>query len=150
MIVAKPVVDKKFWILQKDNEKVGNVEATDTGYQVKLNNQITEFKTIKMVEQRANIRFETMPKKAKKLVASNVYGYEVQGRIHNPMWNVQHKLALYTKTNKSKCWLAAGWYQLKQHREWEVVRDPKFILIQRYPYRGPFHTQEEAENETSN
>lgn len=146
MIIAKPVVDKKFWILQKDNEKVGNVEATDTGYQVKLNNQITEFKTIKMVEQRVNIHFESAPKRVKKPVSTDLYGYEVQGRIHNPMWNVQHKLPLYTKTKKSKCWLAAGWYKLKQHREWEVVRDPKFILVQRYPFSGPYHTKEEAEN----
>ena len=34
MIIAKPVIDKKFWILQKDNEKVGNIEACAGGFQV--------------------------------------------------------------------------------------------------------------------
>ena len=58
MIVAKPVIDKQFWILQQGNEKVGNVEACNGGYQVKINNQIVQFKTIKMVEQRINIKFE--------------------------------------------------------------------------------------------
>ena len=44
MIVAKPVIDKQFWILQEDNRKVGNIEACADGYQVKINNQIAQFK----------------------------------------------------------------------------------------------------------
>jgi len=39
-LIAKPVIDKQFWILQKDNQKVGNIEACNGGYQVKINNQI--------------------------------------------------------------------------------------------------------------
>ena len=31
MIVAKPVIDKQFWILQRDEEKIGNVEACAGG-----------------------------------------------------------------------------------------------------------------------
>ena len=58
MIVAKPVIDQQFWILQQDEEKIGNVEACAGGYQVRINNQITQYKTIKMVEQRTGVRFE--------------------------------------------------------------------------------------------
>ena len=65
MIIAKPVIDKKFWILQKDNEKVGNIEATNNGFQVTINNQVHEFKTIRMAAQRANIQFETQIKPSK-------------------------------------------------------------------------------------
>ena len=36
MIVAKPVIDQQFWILQRDEEKIGNVEAFAGGYQVEL------------------------------------------------------------------------------------------------------------------
>ena len=56
-IIAKPVIDKKFWILKKDNEKVGNVEACPGGYQVTINNSVEKYKTIRMVQQRANIHF---------------------------------------------------------------------------------------------
>jgi hypothetical protein len=59
MLVAKPVIDKQFWILQKDNEKVGNIEACAGGYQVKINNQVAQFKTIKLAAQRVNIQFES-------------------------------------------------------------------------------------------
>ena len=58
-LIAKPVINKQYWILQENDRKVGNVEACAGGYQIKINNQvIAQFKTIKMVEQRANIRFE--------------------------------------------------------------------------------------------
>ena len=143
-IVAKPIVDKKYWILQENNRKIGNVEACDGGYQVKINNQVAQFKTIKMVEQRAHVQFEPAIKKPLKPVTNLVNGYPVAGRVCNPLWDVQKKLPLYTKTNKSKSWFAAGWYRVKKGRNWTTVQGPKLILLQRYPYEGPFYNREEA------
>ena len=57
-LIAKPVVDKQFWILQENNQKVGNIEACAGGYQVKINNQVVQYKTIKSAARTANIRFE--------------------------------------------------------------------------------------------
>jgi len=146
-IVAKPVIDKQFWILQEDDRKVGNVEACPGGYQVKINNQIiAQYKTIKMVERNINIQFETMNKvEKKKSPTFTVHGFPTAGRVHNPMWDVPQKLPIYTKTNKSKSWHAAGWYTVKKGRRWAAMQDPKLIVLQRYPYQGPYHTQEEAE-----
>ena len=95
-IIAKPIIDKKFWILQKDNEKVGNIEATAGGYQVVINNQVEQYRTIRMAAQRANIHFETTVK-ATKPDANLVHGYPASGRVHNPVWDVPHQLPLYTK-----------------------------------------------------
>ncbi len=148
MIVAKPVIDKQFWILQQGNEKVGNVEACNGGYQVKINNQIVQFKTIKMVEQRINIKFESSvvrPAKVKVNIGA-VHGYPTASRIYNPMWDVPQKLPIYTKTRKSKSWFAAGWYQVKKGRTWATVQDPKLIVLHRYSYQGPFHTEGEAKS----
>jgi hypothetical protein len=142
-IVAKPVVDKKFWILQKDNEKIGNIEAINNGYQVTINNQTQQFKTIRMAAQRANIQFESGVK-ASRPDTNTVHGYPAGSRVHNPVWDVQQQLPLYTKTKKSKSWFAAGWYQLKRGRNWRVVQDPKLISLERYKYAGPFQTKEQA------
>lgn len=144
-IVAKPVIDKQFWILQENNQKIGNVEACAGGYQVKINNQIAQFKTIRMLRQRIDIEFESLPQAKKpRSVSQSVHGYPTAGRAHNGIWSVPNKLPLYTKTAKSKSWYAAGWYQLKSGRNWDVVQDPKLILLQRYPYHGPFYTEEAA------
>ena len=146
-LIALPVVDKQYWILKDNDRKVGNVEACAGGYQVKINNQIVQYKTIKMVEQRVNIHFESAPKTTKAKTKTNlVHGYPASGRIYNPMWDLQQKLPIYTKTTKSKSWFAAGWYRVKKGRNWSTVQDPKLIVVQRYPYQGPFYTQEEANN----
>ena len=147
MLIAKPVIDKQFWILQKDNEKVGNIEACAGGYQVKINNQVAQFKTIRMVAQRANIEFEPAVKTAKpKVTVNQVHGYPVSGRVHNPMWDVTQQLPVYTKTAKSKSWFAAGWYNVRKGRHWQTVLAPKLIVLQRYAHAGPFLTQEQADD----
>jgi hypothetical protein len=146
-LIAKPVIDKQFWILQDGNQKIGNVQACDGGYKVKINNQVAQFKTIKLVEQRANVEFVSTIKKPKDTppLLKTVHGYPTVGRIYNPIWDLQQKLPLYTKTKKSKSWFAAGWYCVKKGRKWAVVQDPKLILLQRYQYRGPFQNPTEAE-----
>ena len=66
-LVAKPIIDKQFWVLQKNNEKVGNVEACDDGFQVRINNQVVaQYKTIKLVERNVDIHFESAVKTEKK------------------------------------------------------------------------------------
>jgi hypothetical protein len=145
-LIALPVVDKQYWILKDNDRKVGNVEACAGGYQVKINNQVVQYKSIKMVEQRVNIHFESVPKTSKVKKTNLVHGYPANGRIYNPMWDLQQKLPIYTKTNKSKSWFAAGWYRVKKGRNWATVQDPKLITVQRYPYQGPFYTQEDANN----
>jgi len=143
-LIAKPVIDKQFWILQENNNKIGNIEACDGGYQVKINNQVVaQYKTIKLVERNINVTFETIPKPEKK-TSNIVHGYQAAGRVYNPVWDVPQKLPVYTKTKKSKSWYAAGWYTVKKSRHWTVEQDPKLIVLKRYPYQGPFHTKQEA------
>ena len=36
-LIAKPVVKNQFWIVTDGNEKVGNVLADGSGFEVKLN-----------------------------------------------------------------------------------------------------------------
>jgi hypothetical protein len=146
-LIALPVVDKQYWILKENDRKVGNIEAYAGGYQVKINNQVVQFKTIKLAARDANIEFKSVPKIVKlKTNIDQIYGYAVAGRVYNPMWNVTQQLPVYTKTSKSKSWFAAGWYNVKKGRKWKAVLAPKLITLQRYPYQGPFYTQEEADN----
>ena len=147
MIVAKPVIEKQFWILKEDDRKIGNIQAVDSGYQITINNKIANYKTIPMLVRKEHIEFEKASKPAKQ-PTNVVHGYTVTGRVFNPLWDVKHKLPLFTKEEKSKSWFAAGWYKVKQHRNWKVVQNPKLITLQRYPYQGPFHTKEEASART--
>jgi len=143
MLVAKVVADKQYWILQEEDQKVGNIEALNGGYQVRIHDQVKQFKTIKLAARESNITFEKNPPRVKPEVGT-VHGFSAAGRCYNPVWDVVHRLPLYTKTKKSKSWFAAGWYSIKRGRKWRVIQDPKLIALQRYPYQGPFHTKEEV------
>lgn len=149
-IVAKPVIDKQFWILQEGDRKIGNVEACDGGYQIRVNNQvIAQYKTIRMVEKSANIQFEHITHAVNpRTKITQVHGYSVVGRAYNPIWDLKQSLPIYTKTAKSKSWFAAGWYRVKKGRSWATVHAPKLILLQRYTYTGPYHSEEEAGEST--
>ena len=39
IILAKPVIENQFWILRKGEEKIGNIEATSDGFEVKINDR---------------------------------------------------------------------------------------------------------------
>jgi len=149
MLVAKPVIDNEFWILQENNRKVGNVEACAGGYQVKINNQVAQFKTIRMAAQKVNIKFESRPQSTTVVNDNQVHGYPTQGRVYNAMWSVTQQLPVYTRTAKSKSWFAAGWYRVRRGRVWQTMLAPKLIVLQRYEYAGPFHTESDANDHTS-
>jgi len=68
--------------------------------------------------------------------------------VFNVLWEVKHKLPLFTKEDNSKSWFAAGWYLVKQHRSWKTIQNPKLITLQRYAYQGPFHSKEEANDKS--
>lgn len=147
MILAKPVIDQQYWILKQGDHKIGAVEADGDGYVVSMNTQRERYQTIPMVRNRANITFEPAAKTPKP-DPCQVHGYDTGCRAYNPVWNVQMRVPLFTRQPKSRSWQAAGWYLVKKHRTWQVMRNPKLILLERYPYQGPFHSQEAAHDQS--
>lgn len=143
VITAKPVIANRYWILKQGEQKVGNIQAIDNGYQVKMQDSVQQFKTIRMVRQLMNVEFEAMAR-SHRTDANSVYGFPAGCRAYNAMYQVQKGLPLFTKTAKSKSWYAAGWYQIWQGRRWQLAQSPKLITLQRYRYKGPFRTQDEA------
>jgi hypothetical protein len=144
-LIAKPVVKNQFWIVTDGNEKVGNVLADGSGFEVKLNGNKTHYKNTKAIQKVANIEFQTFSNfnSAKKEVMFS--DYPTTAKVYNSILDIKRKLHLYTKTPKSKCYYAAGWYTFKQGIEEKAIFCPKYIFIQRYDYQGPFKTKNEAE-----
>ena len=121
MIVAKPVIDNQYWILKQNNQKIGNIEASADGYVVKIQNQVSNYKTMPMVREVIDITFEPS-ETVTPTPNDSVHGYETGCKTYNGLWNVRLKLPLFTKQDKSKSWFAAGWYTVKQHRAWKIVQ----------------------------
>jgi hypothetical protein len=148
MILAKPVVENQYWILKKDNRKIGQLEVAENGNCIiKIHDNVVSYKTVKMARKAVNIEFEP-PEIATPAPPNMVYGHEVNGQVHNPLWDVKRRLPLFTRDTKSKSWFAAGWYRVQQHRKWKIIHHPKLISLERYAYQGPFTSKEEASAST--
>lgn len=145
MILAKAVIPNQYWILKHNDRKIGNIEADRDGFSVKINNKIERFENIKTIKQKVAIDFEpsTVAKKPKK--DNSVHGYHTVSKPYNAIYDVKLHIPLWTKEPKSKSWYAAGWYLVKQGRVWELVECPKLITLQRYDFKGPFHSKEQAQ-----
>jgi len=145
-LIAKPVVKNQFWIVTDGKEKVGNVIADGSGFEVKLNGNKTHFKNTNAIKKQTKIEFETIKiDKNKKEVPFNEY--PTTKKVFNSILDIKRKVHLFTKTQKSKCFHAAGWYVLYQGEEPAVTFCPKYIFIQRYEYLGPFKTEDEAKKQ---
>ena len=142
-VIAKPIIDKKFWILTKDNVKIGNVEALNDGYQINVDNRVTHFDTMEHMQNDLNVVFE-IPKLYRKPTTNEVHGYPVKGYPHNPVWDLTRKIPLFTTEKKSTSWVAAGWYKVSRHDAEAIAFCPKLIILQRYDHKGPFRSKEEA------
>jgi len=142
-LIAKPVVKNQFWIVTNGEEKVGNVIADGSGFEVKLNGNKKHFKNTNAIKKQTSIQFETVKvEKSKKELPFNEY--PTTKKVFNSILDIKRKIHLFTKTQKSKCFHAAGWYVLYQGDEPVVTFCPKYIFIQRYEYLGPFKTEDEA------
>jgi hypothetical protein len=143
MIIAKPVLKNEFWILQKDQQKIGNIKSQGKEYSITIGNQKFTVKNIKTI-QKNDVVFEKINFKKPRPI-DQVYGFDTGCFAYNVLWDLKRKLPLFTKQRKSRCWFAAGWYKIKFRDQWSVIQNPKLISINRYPYHGPYYTCHDAE-----
>lgn len=142
-LVAKPIVKNQFWIVTDGHKKVGNIEANNAGYGVQINGTFLQFNNTEELKKQTHIKFETV-KTGKTKVTTPYPEYPTTKRIYNSILDVKRGLHLFTKTKKSKCLHAAGYFVIDQNGAKTVVFCPKYIFIQRYPYSGPYKTEDEA------
>lgn len=147
---AKPIIKGEYWVVTDGNRKVGNVISDGSDFALKMDNKIEHFASTKAIEKNAQIEFiKTIKTGELKKPAFAVFPTPA-GKIHNSFYDIKRKLHIFTKTAKSKCYYAAGWFALKQSSDFEVVFCPKYIFVQRYDYIGPFKTEAEAKSSINN
>lgn len=142
-LVAKQIVKDQYWVVTDGEKKVGNVQANSVGYEVMLNGSTLQFNNTKDIQKQTRINFQ--PLKSNKTKAQVPYPeYPTTSRTYNNIFDVKRKLHLFTKSSKSKCFHAAGYFVIDQNGTEQVIFCPKYIFIQRYAYKGPFKTEIEA------
>lgn len=141
---ATPVVKNKFWIVEKDGQKVATIQNTEDGIVYVDATHREKYTTIKMLQNKHNIEF-VKPMKTKTVVTNDINGYPCVSKPCNALYDVSKKLPIYTKNLKSKSFYCAGYYLVKLNNTWTKAYNPKLITLQRYQFLGPWRTPEEQE-----
>jgi hypothetical protein len=139
-IRAVPVVKNKFWILSKNNIKVGQAKQTNKDIEVRIHGETAgKYPSVSAMKDSGLFEFMEMPKPTE-TITEEVHGFPTDQLAYNAVWNVRYGLPLYTQTAESKTWFAAGYYRVNISGTWIVQYCPKLITLQRNGYTGPYKT----------
>lgn len=150
---AKPIIENKFWIVEKDGEKFATLRKDEENRFV-MSNALG----IKIFKNKENLTKEfgkeffmaKIVREADGSEPNEVHGYATSAAPHNAMFDIKRKLPLFTKSSDSKSLYCAGYYVIKFDKGWVKSFCPKAITLQRYPYKGPFKTELEMKQVLSN
>jgi hypothetical protein len=146
---AKILIPEKEWLIRNGSEKIGSISKVKKGYLVLRNGNAVPFKDLAEIKSAIGIAmFEESINKVKKEIdrttEHSIYDFPCKSKPYEPLFNVQKKLPLYTKRLKSKSQHCAGHYIIKFRKGWVKSFCPKLITLERYPYQGPWKTEEES------
>jgi hypothetical protein len=157
MINAKTLVKDRFWIIEKNGQKLGTLQKEDTNGWIFLSRQQEKeiFHTQdSLYEKFGQGIFANDIQVPENPVAEplewEVHGFPVNQQPYNPVFDVQKQLPMYTKTPKSKSQFCAGYYIICFEKGWRKAYCPKVITLQRYPYQGPIKSKIEMQQVLNN
>lgn len=147
---AKPIIKNKFWIVERDGEKIATIQAVDQGGVVFVNQEQRQpYASVRSMKNKLNIVFNK-PEKSQTQLANEVYGFTTSSKAYNCLYDVNKRLPVYTKNSKSKSFFCAGHYAIKFNNTWTKAYCPKLITLQRYEFLGPYHTKEQLDQALEN
>jgi len=145
--IAKVLIPNKEWLIKDNSGKIGSIAKFKKGYLVLHNGKSITFKNLAEVKAAVGVAFfeeSIKDHKREEPVVYKIYEYPCKNKPYEPLYNVQKKLPLYIKRVKSKSQHCAGHYIIKFRKGWVKSFCPKLITLERYPFQGPWKTEEES------
>lgn len=152
-IHAKPIIENKFWIVEKDGTKFATLRKNDDNRFVMSNElgvQIYDNKESLTKKFGKDFFVAKILKEADNALPNEVHGFSTSAEPHNAMYDIKRKLPLFTKSLDSKSLYCAGYYVIRFEKGWVKSFCPKLITLQRYAFQGPFKTELEMKQVLSN
>lgn len=145
-IHAKPIIDDKFWIVEKDGDKIATLQKQENNKFIlsNIDGEIKFDKKEEIIETFGSSFFlpqNTLPVNI--FEDMECHGYPTKTKPYNSVYDVRKKLPMFTKQPTSKCYHCAGWYVIKL-KSWSLVFCPKLITVERYETYGPYKSKEKA------
>jgi len=150
-ITAKPVLEDKFWIVEQEGVRIGTLSKNDEGFVINSKGKIDIYKNENQLKKTFGKNFLVANIKTTNGIQSkDVHGYPTRTIPYNSMFDIQRKLPLFTKSEKSKSVYCAGYYLIKFNVNWLKSYCPKLITVERNEYMGPYKTELEMKMALAN
>jgi hypothetical protein len=146
---AKPIIKDKFWIVERDGNKIGTISVNDERFMFSSKEGVRFFDNRKQVERKLGKSIFEVDTAVEVSVEKAVHGFPSSTVPYNAMYDVKKGLPLFTKSAKSKSLYCAGYYIIQFDKGWVKSFCPKLITIERYPIKGPFVLELEMRQELS-
>ena len=140
-IIAKPVLEDKFWILERQGKRVATISCSGDQYMLSTDTETHFFTSFKNLKTKFGFDVEFSSAEAESKIDKSVHGYPTSCAPYNTMYDVKRKLPLFTKSTKSKSLYCAGYYIIHFDKGWVKSFCPKLITVERYETVGPFKTE---------
>lgn len=147
MSTTKVLIPNKEWLVREGDSKIGTIIKNKQEYLFQRQGRQFPVGDLEAVKSHFGIMMldETVKKiKTETTTDKNsIYEYPCSSRPYEPVYSVKEKLPLFSKSSKSKSQYCAGYYVIKFRKGWVKSFCPKLITLERYPYHGPFKTEQE-------
>ena len=148
---ARTVLKDKFWIMEDEGVRIGTLSVSEDKFMFSSSQGTKYFDSERALKKVFGNNILISQHEPKKEISADkeVYSYPSNCVPHNPLLDVQRKLPLFTKSEKSKSLYCAGYYIIRFDKGWVKSFCPKLITIERYEYQGPFKTSLEMKQALS-
>lgn len=133
----------KFWILEESGQKIGTIHNGDNVFTLSFKGGLKRYTDVKVLEDELDISLGASAQEVS-IKNSNdfVNDYPTSwSKIFNKQ--EQDGLPVFTKTEKSKSYHAAGYYGIQFPNGWTTSFCPRLTTVKSYNYIGPFKTQDD-------
>lgn len=150
-IKTKQLLRDRFWIIEHNGSRIGTIQRHDQNQFIVTgtDSSVTNC-TLEEIEDKFNLFDATDVVEHKQDLVKEVYGYPTKHSPYNAVFDVHHKLPLYSKSPNSDNMYAAGYYCVKFPKGWVKGYCPKLSTIAENDFEGPFKTVMEQRKVFSN
>lgn len=150
MSTAKILIPNKEWLVTENEHKLGTISKEKKGYSFLRKGKSVTFKSLSEIKETLGIiAFEESIRKSISNSHDNyaIYDFPCNDKPFDPIYSLKQRLPIFSKGAKSKSKFCAGYYLIKFRAGWKKSFCPKLITLERYPYHGPFKTDEEVKSQ---
>ena len=140
-IKAKPILKNKFWIVEKDGERIGTLsKQEDKRYMYSCSTGTDYFTDIKAFNNYiGGLSFDKATISDGSKAVKEIHGFsKYPSTSYNVMYNVQKKLPFLLKVKKSRACMRSAITLSYFDKGWVRSFCPKLVTLEKYEYKGSF------------